>query len=200
MLKRSLMLLSMTVGLWLMGCAPRWTVISQATPNPFLGKKEFVVMPIDYTGLKIGEKSEEEYLSGKEEKADAKGKDSNTRSNLEGDKAEMSQFFQEKLKNGVSGDGIKITSAAGEITGFVIKPHIGSMEPGYYAYVAARPSRTVMRLKIEDKDGKLLDEIEIVSSSAATMTSPAAGTRYRSDAKTIGDIAADYILSRVMGE
>jgi hypothetical protein len=135
MLKRSLMLLSMTVGLWLMGCAPRWTVISQATPNPFLGKKEFVVMPIDYTGLKIGEKSEEEYLSGKEEKADAKGKDSNTRSNLEGDKAEM--IFQEKLKNGVS------TASRSPCRGGDHRlrdwPHIGSMEPGY-AYVAARLS------------------------------------------------------------
>lgn len=198
MVKRSLMLLSMTVGLWLMGCAPRWTVISQATPNPFLGKKEFVVMPIDYTGLKIGEKTEEQYLSGKEDKADEKGKESNTRSNLEGDKAEMSQFFQEKLTNGVAGDGIKITPAAGEITGFVIKPHIGFMEPGFYAYVASRPSRTVMRLKIEDKDGKLLDEIEIVSSTNATMISPAAGNRYRSDSKVIGEIAADYILSRVI--
>jgi len=200
MAKRSVWVLTILMGLWLMGCAPRWTVITQASPNPFIGKKEFVVMPIDYTGLKIGEKSEEEYLEGKEAKADAKGKDSNTRSNLDGDKAEMSTFFLEKLKSGTEDSGIKMNAAAGEITTYVIKPHIGSMEPGFYAFVAARPSRTVMRLKIEDKDGKLLDEIEIVSSSAATMTSPAAGNRYRSDSKVIGDIAADYINSRVLAE
>lgn len=109
-------------------------------------------------------------------------------------------FYLEKLKSGTADNGIKINAAAGEITSYVIKPHIGSREPGFYAFVAARPSRTVMRLKIEDKDGKLLDEIEIVSSSAATMTSPAAGNRYRSDSKVIGDIAADYINSRVLAE
>lgn len=200
MAKRIVMLLLTMLGLTLIGCGPRWTVISQASPNPLIGKKDFIVMPIDYTGLKIGNKTEEEYLGAKEDKAEAKGKESSTRENLEGDKAEMNTLFLKLLQEDAQSEGIKVKTAAGEIDTYVIKPHIGFMEPGFYTYVVNKPSETIMRVKIEDKDGKLIDEIEIKHSSPATMTSPAAGNRYRSDAKAIGEIMADYLIKRTSPE
>lgn len=200
MLKRLALLTLTAFCLFVVGCAPPWTVIKQAEPNPFTGKKEFVVMPVDYSGLKIGEKTEEEYLGAKEEKAEEKGKESKTRESLQTDKEEVSNRFQDHLKKVSAKDGISVNLATGEVTTFVIKPHIGFMEPGFYAYVASRPSEIVMTLKIEDKDGKLLDEIEIKHRTEASMINAAAGTRYRKSGDAIGDIVGEYIRLRVRGE
>lgn len=189
MTKRLLMMLSvMLLGLWLGGCGPRWRVISQASPNPFVGKKEFVVLPVEYKDLRIGKKSEEEYLSEKKDKSV---------DSFQEDKAAMADRFLAVLRDKAAGITLE---TGGEVKSYVIRPNIAFMEPGFYTYFVNRPSKVVMRLKIQDKDGKLLDEIEIEHSTGASMVMAASGSRYRSDAEAIGDIAAEYLRKRTSGE
>ncbi len=49
------------------GCGPHWIVLSQASPNVLLGARQFAVMPIDFSGLHVGEKDEAGYLAEKDE-------------------------------------------------------------------------------------------------------------------------------------
>lgn len=192
-MKKSLMLVVCALAaLWLSGCAYPWTVVRQAEPNPFLGKKDFVVMPIDYTDLRVGSKTEEEYLSEKKDK---------TVDSFLADKDAMNDIFIGTLKDSAASEGVTVREAAGEIDTYVIKPHIGRIEPGFYAFVASKPSEVIMRLRIENKDGKLLDEIELRhQTSAQNFANVAAGSRYRTDAEWIGQIAGQYLGYRVHNE
>jgi hypothetical protein len=198
---RSLFFLFAFLALVFTGCAPKWTVIQQASPNPFIGKTgEYQVLPIDYSELKVGEKSEEQYLSEKDEKQ---------RASFAGDKQAVDERFQATLKSTAQGEGINVASAAGQNKGFLIKPKVEFFEPGYYAVVASAPSEIRMRVTIEGPDGKVLDIIELVhqtdsKSSGVSIggisTNPSSGGRLREDAEWIGEAVAEYIISRVKPE
>ncbi|MBK6513643.1 MAG: hypothetical protein IPG04_05820 [Polyangiaceae bacterium] len=191
MMRRFFILTLLCLGLFLTGCGKPWKVIQQAEPNPFIGKKEFVVMPVDYSGLMVGSKTEEEYLSEKKDK---------TVDSFQADKVDMNSLVLDNMRSVASKNGVKIATAEGEVTTFVIKPHIPFMEPGFYAVVVSKASEVKMRLKIEDKDGKLLDEIEIRHQTPpSNWGNVASGSRYRSDAEAIGKIVGRYISERVMG-
>lgn len=192
MMRRFFVLTLLCLGLFLTGCGKPWKVIQQATPNPFLGKKEFVVMPVDYSGLMVGSKTEAEYLAEKKDK---------TVDRFEQDKVDMDGLITTGIRSVATGNGLKVTPASGEVTTFVIKPHVQFMEPGFYAVVVSKPSEVKLRLKIEDKDGKLLDEIEIRhQTSPSNWGNVAAGSRYREHAEWIGKVAGRYVSERSMGE
>jgi len=188
--KRLLMLSVMLLGLWLSGCGPQWRVITQASPNPFLGKREFVVLPATYNGLRVGDKSEAEYLSAKKDKSV---------DSFQEDKAAMADRFMAVLRERASKHGLRLATG-GEVTTFVIKANVISMEPGFYTYFVNKPSTVIMRIRIENKDGKLLDEVEIQHSTGASMVMAASGSRYRSDADGLGRITADYLSARAHGQ
>lgn len=191
MSKRLWLMAVMVLGMWITGCGPKWVVITQASPNPFLGKKEFVVLPVDYSGLKVGKKTEEEYLSEKKDK---------TVDSFQNDKADMADKFQASLRSEARRSGISVEPGAGEVSTFVIKPHIGFMEPGFYAVIVSKPSQVIMRLKIESKDGKLLDEVEFQHQTPpSNWGNVAAGSRYRVDAEQIGRLVGMYLRMRVSG-
>ncbi len=46
----------------LAGCGPRWRVVTQASPDTFVGQRYFALMPIDYVGLFILDQREDQYL------------------------------------------------------------------------------------------------------------------------------------------
>lgn len=192
MMKRLLMMTCMVLGLWLVGCGPRWRVISQAEPNPFVGEKNFVIMPVDFSGLKVGSKTEEEYLSEKKDK---------TVESFEQDKIDMATNIEENLKKVAKGGGISVKEADGEVDTFIIKPHVGFMEPGFYAVIASAPSHVILTIRIETKDGKLLDEVEMESrTNPSNFGLVAAGSRYRNDGDILGQIAGQYLRHRVAGD
>lgn len=178
---------AMLFGLFLVACGPPYRVIKQAEPNPFVGAKQFVVMPIDYSGLHVGSKTAEEYENDKSDKQAA---------SFEGDKEGMNNMFQTGLKEKAAKNGIGVDAAAGEVKTFVIKPIVSFVEPGFYAYVASHPSKVTMNVKITDKDGKELDEILVEHQTAATMTNPSSGGRLRDDGEALGAYVAKYLEDR----
>jgi hypothetical protein len=173
----------------LIACGPPWEVVRQATPSPLLGKKHFVLKPIDFSGLRVGEKTEQGYLAEKDEES---------RGNWVGDKKGMNDEFATALMSSARDNGIQITTD-GEAD-FYIQPKVPWMEPGFYAVVAAKPSEVDMTLLILDAKGEVVDEIVMKHGTGASMTNPAVGNRLRDDAEALGGYAAEYVTSRVTGE
>jgi hypothetical protein len=187
-MNRRVFLLASLSLLALAGCGPPWVVRAQASPNPLLGQKRFAVKSIDYTGLRVGEKTEEGYLAEK---------DADSRSNWAGDKTGMNDEFFNKLRSGAKDAGIEVVP--GEDADYVIEPRVPWIEPGFYAVVASKPSEVQMTVRILDRSGALVDEIEMRHQTAASMTNPAVGNRLRDDAEAIGGYMAKYLEQRTSG-
>src|SRR5687767_6602205 len=112
--------------LGLLACGPPWRVVCQAIPNPLLGQRSFVVMPIDFSTLSVGEKTEADYLADKDEGA---------RNNWLGDKAGMNHEYSKSLTAEAGERGIVVQGPSARAD-WVVHPKISWVEPGFYAYVA----------------------------------------------------------------
>jgi hypothetical protein len=181
-------ILILAVAFLFIGCGPPWQVVRQATPNPLLGVKQFSLKPIDYTGLRVGEKDEAGYLAEKDEE---------TRGKWVGDKKGMNDEFVNKLMGEARDKGIAV-QIGGE-TDFTVEPKVPWLEPGFYVGVAAKSSELHMTLIIRDKAGQVVDEITMKHSTGASMTNPSSGGRLRDDAEAIGSYAAEYLATRSAG-
>jgi hypothetical protein len=186
--RRSL-LLALTFGAALVGCGPPWHVIRQAAPDPFLGQRRFSVLPIDFGGLRIGNKPEEVYLAEKDAKQQA---------SFAEDKAALNEQFLQKLVLHGHELGLDIVPATGPADApFLIRPSVQFIEPGFYVGVAASPSHVEMMVRITAPDGKVLDEIAIDHGTQSGMVNPSSGQRLRSDGAGLGAGVAGYLATRV---
>src|SRR5690606_20391893 len=88
----------------------------------------------------------------------------------------------------------------GEDADYIIEPRVPWMEPGFYAVVASKPSEVQMVVRILDRSGQLVDEIELSHQTGASMTNPAVGNRLRDDAEAIGAYVAEYLEARAVGQ
>lgn len=176
----------------LAGCGPRWIVLTQASPNPLLNQNKFGLMPIDYTGLIVGEKSEAEYLASKDEES---------RASWAGDKGGIDTEFGKVLMERATGAGINVVKATGPGDApFMIRPKVEFIEGGIYTYVFNKASEVRMKVQITTPDGKVIDEIAIKHSTPASITNPAIGNRLRDDGEGLGAIMAQYLQVRVTGQ
>lgn len=176
----------------LAGCGPRWIVLTQATPNPLLNQNKFGLMPIDYTGLIVGEKSEADYLASKDEE---------TRASWAGDKGGIDTEFGKVLTEKSAENGITVVKATGPGDApFMIRPKVEFIEGGIYTYVYNKPSEVRMKVQITTPDGKVIDEIAVKHGTPASLTNPAVGNRLRDDGEGLGAIVAGYLKVRVTGQ
>jgi hypothetical protein len=178
------LLVALPLALASAACVPRWHVISQTSPDPLVGMSEFSVEPLHFEHTRVGEKTEEEYLSGKDP-----GQEESWRA----DKAGMSERFAAGLSSAAS--GLRLTGPGGP--GPVILPTVRFIETGYYAGVSQRDTELTMRVQIMSTEGNLLDEIEIHSAISASLLNPASGTRMRQAAEDLGGVTAKYVKTRV---
>ena len=176
----------------LAGCGPKWIVLTQATPNPLLNQNKFGIMPVDYTGLTVGEKTEADYLASKDEE---------TRASWAGDKTGIDTEFGKVLSEKATEHGINIVKATGPGDApFMIRPKVEFIEPGIYTYVYNKSSEVRMKVQITTPDGKIVDEISIRHGTPASITNPAVGNRLRDDGEALGAIVAGYLKFRVTGQ
>lgn len=183
---------ALAAGSALAGCGPRWIVLTQASPNPLLNQNKFGMMPVDYTGLIVGEKSEAEYLASKDEE---------TRASWAGDKAAIDTEFNKVLTERAQASGITVVKATGPGDApFMIRPKVEFIEGGIYTYVYNKPSQVRMKVQITTPDGKVIDEIAIKHGTPASITNPAVGNRLRDDGEALGAIMAQYLQFRVTGQ
>jgi hypothetical protein len=166
----------------LAGCAPRWQVVKQASPNPMRADTKFFLDKTSFEGVRVGDKSEQEYQSGK---------DSEQQGSWQGDKT----GFIEEFAGAYESERERVGTAKAPGEGFVIKPHVTWIEPGFYA-VMARPTEVKMTVQIVDAKGTVQDEFLIQSQIPASLTNPAVGSRLRDAAKDLGRVVADYMKKR----
>ena len=197
-LRRLLLLTFALFALFTTGCAKPWKVVLQAQPDPFVGHGRFAVAPTDFTGLRVGEKSEAEYLAGKDEKQQL---------SFANDKAAANEEFTKALINRAHDEGVEIILATGPTDApFTIRPAMTFFEPGFYAGVVSFPSRLDVTLKLTTPDGSPLDEILMTHRTAAptigltallNVDKMSSGGRIRADALWIGQTSGKYLLMRV---
>jgi hypothetical protein len=177
---KALLLLSLATG-----CGPRWTVIRQATPDPFLHRPQFAVERLHFEWLRVGDKTEAEYMAEKTPEQ----KDS-----WDADKARMVEAFARSVAEAER--GIQITPAPVQ-GGSIVRPIVTFIEPGFYAAIASGATRVHLTVQLLDAWGRPLDEIRIESAVPASMTNAASGTRMRQAAEDLGEVTAKYMQTRV---
>lgn len=166
-------------------CGPRWTVVRQATPDPFLNHPAFSVEPLHFEPTQVGGKSEAAYLATK---------DPQQQQTWQADKEAMSERFAAGLAE--ASDGLQVGGAAAPAGGLV-RPVVTFIEPGYYAGISAGSTRVNMTVQILDAQKQVQDEIAISASIGANMVNSASGTRLRKAATELGKITASYLKTRV---
>jgi hypothetical protein len=193
MIRRSLLVLAVALFAFaLTGCGPKWIVVAQAAPNPFVNQSRFSVLPVDFRGLEIGDKPEAVYLAEKSEEQ---------RQSFLGDKAGMNEEFTASLIKQARELGLDVVLATGPNDApFQIRPSVAWLEPGWYIGIMSAPSQVKMRLQIVLPDGRVLDEILMKHATPGNITTAASGTRLRSDGKGLGALTATYLSSRVHPE
>jgi hypothetical protein len=173
--------------LLLCGCGPSWQVVTQAVPNPMAGKNGFAVLPVDFSGLRVGDKTEAEWMGEK---------DQETRSSWDGDKKAMNEKFQANLISEAGESGIQVIPGPAQ-SNFVVAAHITWVEPGVFTGFVNIASEIEMTVKITTGDGKPIDEIMLKTKYDASMYDPSSGGRLRHCAEALGDIMAAYLKTRV---
>lgn len=190
--RRSLLfVVTVAVAALLMGCGPRWVIISQAVPNPLMGQKTIAVRPIDFSHLQVGDKSEGEYKQNKNEKRS---------DSFDEDKRGINDEFTRTLIETAGKAGIQVVLATGpDAAPFMIEPVVPFVEGGVYAYMFNRNSEVQMDVRLTGPGGKPVDELRLRSSTGASLANPSSGGRLRSDGAALGRTLGAYLALRMAG-
>lgn len=193
MIRRSLLAVVVALfALVLTGCGPKWIVVVQAAPNPFVNQSRFSVLPVDFTGLEIGAKPEAVYLGEKTEEQ---------RESFRGDKAGVNEEFTGALLKQARELGFDVVLATGPNDApFQIRPSVAWLEPGFYAGIVGAPSQMRMKIQIVLPDGRVLDEIRMEHRTDGSVFNAASGTRLRTDGRVLGELTAKYLNTRIHPE
>lgn len=168
------------------GCGPPWKIVKQANPNPMMGQKNFVVDNIHYENLKVGKKTVQEYLAGKEQK---------TQDSFQADLTDGNKIFQGSMIERSGGMNVTMNTAP-QPGSFFVKPTVEMYEPGNFNGFVNIPTTVTMRLEILNEQGAVLDEITTAWTEPATLYNPASGTRFRQSTKQLGYIVTRYLMER----
>lgn len=177
--------LACLLSLFAVACGPSWVVVAKAVPNPFVNQRSFGVEPVHFEGVRIGDKSEEEYQASK---------DAEQQSSWVEDKRAFAGEFGRELAEELP--EVQFVSAPAA-SPFVVRPIVTYVEPGFYAYVAARASEVRMIVEIWGAGDQRLDVIELRAVVPATMTNPSSGGRMRTAGELLGAQIAEYLRTRV---
>ncbi|MCS6915353.1 MAG: hypothetical protein RMK29_21660 [Myxococcales bacterium] len=173
------------------GCAPAWTVVKQANPNPITPQTSLAVEPIRFEGLMVGKKTEEAYLADKKPEQQESWKS---------DLAAMQQIFSSTLVE--QAKGLQVVAGAPEQGGpYLIKPAVTFIEPGVFTAMFNIPSQVHMTLQVADPQGAVVDEIRMKVSVApgnimGVPTMVSVGERLRECAKRLAKLTAMYLRQR----
>ena len=177
--------LACVLSLFTVACGPSWVVVAKAVPNPFVNQRNFAVEPVHFEGVQIGEKSEAEYQASK---------DAEQQASWDEDKRAFAGEFGRELSDELP--EVQFVSAPAP-SPFVVRPMVTFVEPGFYAYVAARAAEVRMTVEIWGVGNQRLDVLQFRAVVPATMTNPSSGGRLRSAGEQLGAQVAEYLRTRV---
>jgi hypothetical protein len=162
------------------GCAPHWVVVRQASPNPMTLSSRFFVDNVDMEGLRVGQVTEAQWMSDKS---------AETRERWEGDKRAMQNEFIAGFDN--AAHGLILAQTAAE--GFTVRAHYVRYEPGFYAGIVAGNGAIDAVIDVLDPGGNIVDEFQVSTESSGM----SAGERARRCSRELGWSAAKYLRARL---
>lgn len=170
------------------GCGPSWTVVKQANPNAFSGKKAYTVEPLSFQGVLIGGVDTEDAWIAKRKPE----KQAEFRASYEQDKVDATQKFDERLKANLDKAGY---AAGADVT---VRPHVTSYEPGFWSPAGWGNKNTELTVNVDfvDAAGNVQDTIIFSSKIAPGTFNPATGQRVRQAANKLADEVAQYVTAR----
>ncbi|MFO0553893.1 MAG: hypothetical protein U0271_36255 [Polyangiaceae bacterium] len=178
------------LALVLAGCEPRWLVVTQAQPNPFVNKTKYAAVAVSFDNVRVGKKTMEQYI------ADMKDDD---KASFAADRKAMNEEFLSSLVAAGERRGLAVEKDG--TAEFVVKASVYFLEPGFYAVVASKPSEVRMEVKLTDRDGKVLDAFKIsVKVDTQNFGNVSSGARFRQCAGLLGTLVAEYIDRRTVDE
>ncbi len=160
-------------------CGAPYVVVHEASPNPFLGQREFAVLPVDYGELR---------LSGA-----ALGPEAMQR--LAADEASVNDAFQSSLRNVADDAGIDVLDPPEAAGAYVLRPSVRVMAPGAPTPSGGFSSQLQISLAITDTRGFVLDQI-VFSHASDSMPIGGGKSGLRADADALGESVALYLRDR----
>lgn len=133
-----------------LGCS-QYELLKTTEGGPLAQGAELTVLPVSYEGLRVGKLSEEEYLDTKEP---------------EFDWAERKVVWATRLLDAVQEHSSRHELTPGDTPGapLALHVHVTHIEPGFNAFVAARPSETRAVASVRDAGtDELLYQASVVS-------------------------------------
>jgi hypothetical protein len=179
--------MAVVVALLCVACGPPWVVVTQATPSPFVNQRLLAVEPMHFEGLVVGQKSEAEWLAGKDEEQQA---------SWDADKQGFAAQFSQQLSAALP--EVQFANAIpGAVGPFIVRPIVTFFEPGFFAYVVNNDTVVRLDLQLLSPQGQVLDVVKFQAIVPATLTNPSTGGRMRSAGEALGSQVGDYIRTRV---
>jgi hypothetical protein len=164
------------------GCVPY--VVAQQAPPPLAAYRSFIVEPMRFDQLSVGDKSEAEYVAGKNPGA---------RASWEGDKQAVAQEF---LAGMMAHAGALQIGPAVQQPGpgtLIVRPYCQFIEPGHFNGFFNLDTHVRVMAQILDPAGQVLDQVELDATSVARMDNPSSGGRLREAAASLGHRAAGHL-------
>jgi hypothetical protein len=171
--------LGLVAALALAACGARWVIVRQAAPSPFGPTAKVFVDRVSLDGLIVGEKTEAEWMSGK---------DASTRASWDGDKQAMNDKFTEAFYDAAKGVAFNTTPQGS----FIVRVRFVHYEPGFYGGIVSQSATVDADFFILDPAGNVLDELKYQGSGSGF----SAGERARACAAQIGAGAGGYVHER----
>lgn len=182
MSRTALSLMASVLFFVLTGCSNPVKVIRQAEPNPFDKTTEFIITAPAFVNLKVNEGQEADYVK-------SQGQDFEKTWTAE--KAFMGREFMASVRENAV--GVRVLPGDPRPNALLLRSNIFSIEVGD---TTGKPSKVVMTLIIA-RGNSTLDEIRIESSTKPEGANATLTRRLRSDARKLGELAAQYLKKRL---
>ena len=167
----------------LIGCGAPYEFVRQTAPSPFTRPGcRAVLEPVHADQLRVGEKSEAEYMNDKSDKS---------ADSYQNDKVKSIAIFGEMV---MGENGLLFSAGGAPDNSFIIRPVWGHWSPGYYAVVSAAPGRAEFIVDVLTAAGQPLDRISFVAAGGGFAT----GQRMNMALRRAGQIVNRYIADNWM--
>lgn len=170
------------------GCGPQVHVLHKSQTGSLSGTTQFVLQPVTFESLQVGQMTETEYLAAKDD--DARAAWGQTRMAL-------SDTFATELSLQAQQGGIVMLVGEPSADQLVIVPTVSFIEPGYYVGISQGASKVHMTLAIMTAKGEKLDELVLEHGTPGSMTTPKIYDRVKYDARALAHFVAQHVATRV---
>ncbi len=126
-------------GLLMLGCGPSWTVVRQDVGSSLYGVQSIAVDPVQIENLRIGEKSEAEWLSQKNPEQQL---------SWEADKAALDQQFFQGITENLKAKNIRLLRDGNYPSVPHLRAVISRIEPGFYGGIVNAPAELDVTLQV----------------------------------------------------